>query len=202
MLRAAVLRDGVEHDRAGGLAPVCSRSDHGTDGCLCRAPWCALGVTVKVLPHWDELIVELDGAPVSQIVPAKPLGVDMGRVLAVTAVIDQICDGTLPAGAAQSALESAGRLPPACTLRFTLFAAAGAASLGVMFGTLDTASLLLIAVSAAIGALVRRWLSDFSHNPLAQPLCAAFVAGIMAAAAGYFQLSTRWELRAWHMPAS
>ncbi|MGY4427739.1 uncharacterized membrane protein YjjP (DUF1212 family) [Bradyrhizobium sp. F1.13.1] len=51
---------------------------------------CALGATVKVLPHWDELIVELDGAPVSQIVPAKPRGVDMGRVLAVTAVIDQI----------------------------------------------------------------------------------------------------------------
>ena len=69
----------------------------------------ALGVTVRVLPYWGELIVALDGAPVSQIVPAKPLGVDMGRVLAVTMVIDQICHGTLPAKAAQSALESAGR---------------------------------------------------------------------------------------------
>src|ERR1700730_11355390 len=49
----------------------------------------ALGVTVKVLPYWGELIVELDGAPLSQIVPAKPLSVDMGRVLAVTTVIDQ-----------------------------------------------------------------------------------------------------------------
>src|SRR5216684_346218 len=95
----------------------------------------ALGVTVKVLPYWGELIVELDGAPISQIVPAKPLGVDMGRVLAVTTVIDQVCHGTLSAKAAQSALESAGRLPPASTLRFTLFAAIGAASLGVIFGT-------------------------------------------------------------------
>jgi hypothetical protein len=69
----------------------------------------ALGVTVRVLPYWGELTVELDGAPISQIVPAKPLGVDMGRVLAVTTVIDQVCDGTLPAEAAQSALESAGR---------------------------------------------------------------------------------------------
>jgi uncharacterized membrane protein YjjP (DUF1212 family) len=148
----------------------------------------ALGVTVRVLPYWGELTVELDGAPVSQIVPAKPLGVDMGRVLAVTTVIDQICDGTLPAAAAQSALESAGRLPPASTLRFTLFAAIGAASLGVIFGTLDATSLLLIAASAAIGALVRRWLSGFSHNPLIQPLCAAFIAGVVAAA-GRFQLS-------------
>jgi hypothetical protein len=33
----------------------------------------ALGVTIKVLPDWGELTVELDGAPISQIVPAKPL---------------------------------------------------------------------------------------------------------------------------------
>jgi uncharacterized membrane protein YjjP (DUF1212 family) len=148
-----------------------------------------LGVTVRVLPYWGEIIVELDGAPLSQIVPAEPLGVDMGRVLAVTTVIDQICNGTLSAEAAQSALESAGRLPPASTLRFTLFAAIGAASLGVIFGTLDMTSLLLIAASAAIGALVRRWLSGFSNNPLIQPICAAFIAGVVAAAASRFQLS-------------
>jgi uncharacterized membrane protein YjjP (DUF1212 family) len=154
----------------------------------------ALGVTVKVLPYWGEIIVELDGAPISQIVPSKPLGVDMGRVLAVTTVIDQICHGALSAEAAQSSLESAGRLPPASTPRFTLFAAIGAASLGVIFGTLEATSLLLIAASAAIGALVRRWLSGFSHNPLIQPLCAALIAGVVAAAASRFQLSVATTL--------
>jgi uncharacterized membrane protein YjjP (DUF1212 family) len=149
-----------------------------------------LGVAVKVLPYWGELIVKVDGAPVSHIVPAKPLGVDMGRVLAVMSVIDQICHGELPAPAARSALESAGRLPPASTPRFTLFAAVGAASLGVIFATLDAASLLLIAASAATGALVRRWLSGFSHNPLIQPLCAALIAGVVAAAASRFQLTS------------
>jgi uncharacterized membrane protein YjjP (DUF1212 family) len=149
----------------------------------------ALGVTVRVLPYWGEITVELDGTPLSQIVPAKPLGVDMGRVLAVTTVIDQVCHGTLPAEAAQSALESAGRQPPASTPRFTCFAAIGAASLGVIFGALDATSLLLIATSAAIGALVRRWLSGYSNNPLIQPLCAAFIAGVVAAAASRFQLS-------------
>jgi uncharacterized membrane protein YjjP (DUF1212 family) len=148
-----------------------------------------LGLTVRVLPYWGELTVVFDSAPISQIVPAKPLGVDMGRVLAVTTVIDQVCRGKLPAGAAQSALEQAGRLPPASTPRFTLFAALGAASLGVIFGTLDATSLLVIAASAAIGALVRRWLSGFSNNPLIQPLCAAFIAGVVAAAASRFQLS-------------
>jgi uncharacterized membrane protein YjjP (DUF1212 family) len=149
----------------------------------------ALGVAVRVLPYWGELIVELEGAPVSQIVPARPLGVDMGRILALTTVIDQVCHGTLSAEAAPSVLQSAGRLPPASTLRFTCFAAIGAASLGVIFGALDAKSLLLIATSAAIGALVRRWLSGFSNNPLIQPLCAAFIAGLVAAAASRFQLS-------------
>jgi len=149
----------------------------------------ALGVTVRVLPYWDEIIVELDGAPLSQIVPAKPLGVDMGRVLAVTTVVDQICHGTLSAESAQSALESAGRLPPVSTRRFTLFAAIGAASLGIIFGAPDAISLLLIAATAAVGALVRRWLSGFSNNSLIQPLCAAFIAGIVAAVSSRFQLS-------------
>ncbi|GLR83612.1 threonine/serine ThrE exporter family protein [Bradyrhizobium iriomotense] len=149
----------------------------------------ALGLTVRVLPYWGELTVEIEGTPISQIVPAKPLGVDMGRVLAVTTVIDQVCNDKLSHDAAEPALISAGRLPPASTPRFTLFAALGAASLGVIFGALDTTSLLLIAASAAIGALMRRWLSAVSTNPLIQPLCAAFVAGVVAAAAGRFQLS-------------
>lgn len=156
----------------------------------------SLGVTVKVLPYWGEITVELNGGPISLIAAAKPLGVDMGRVLAVTTVIDQVCHGTLSVEAAQSALESAGRLPPASTPRFTCFAAIGATSLGIIFGTLDATSLLLIAASAAIGALVRRWLSGFSHNPLIQPLCAAFIAGVVAAAASRFQLSDAIALTA------
>ncbi len=154
----------------------------------------ALGVTGRGLPYWGELTVQLDGAPISQIVPAKPLSVDMGRVLAVTTVIDQICDRKLPAEAAKAALEQAGRHPPASTPRFVLFAAIGAASLGVLFGTLDAASLLLISISAAIGALVRRGLSGLSNNPLIQPLCAALIAGIVAAATSRFQLSVATAL--------
>jgi uncharacterized membrane protein YjjP (DUF1212 family) len=148
----------------------------------------ALGASVKVLPYWGELIVEIEGVP-AQIVPAKPLGVDMGKVLAVTTVVDQICGGTLPATSAQSALTSAGQLPPVSGPRLTLFAAIGAVSLGVIFGTLDATSLVLIAASAAIGAIIRRWLSSFIISPLIQPLCAAFIAGIVAAIAERYRLS-------------
>ena len=149
----------------------------------------ALGVPVTALPYWGQLTVEIDGTTLSKIVPAKPLGVDMGKVLAVTTVVDQVCDGKLEAAATRSALALAGRLPPASTLRFTLLAAVGAASLGVIFGVIDATSLLLIAASAAIGAFVRRWLSGFSGNPFIQPLCAATIGGAVAGAAGRLELS-------------
>ncbi|HMC10607.1 MAG TPA: threonine/serine exporter family protein, partial [Pirellulaceae bacterium] len=72
----------------------------------------ALGVPVTALPYWGQLTVEIDGTTLSKIVAVKPLGVDMGKVLAVTTVVDQVCDGKLEAGAARSALALAGRVPP------------------------------------------------------------------------------------------
>jgi len=143
----------------------------------------ALGVSVRVLPDWDKLTVELEGTSLSEIVATKPLGMDMNRVLAITAIVDRLCDGTLRAEEARPALLSAGGLPPVSTLHFTSFAAIGAVALGVIFGALDVASLMLIATSAALGALVRRRVSRFSSNPFIQPLCAALIAGIVAAGA-------------------
>ena len=149
----------------------------------------ALGLPLTVHPHWGELALQVEGTPFSEMVPAMPLGVDMGKVLAVMNVVDQVCDGTLPGEAARSALEAAGRLPPASTARFALFAAIGAASLGIIFGALDVASLLLIAASAGIGALARRGVAKLGGNPFVQPICAAAIAGIVAAASGRFHLS-------------
>jgi len=143
----------------------------------------ALGMSVRVLPDWDKLTIEIDGTSLLRILPAKPLGVDMNRVLAVTAVVDRLCDGTLRAEEARPALLLAGNLPPASTPRFTAFAAIGATSLGVIFGAFDPTSLILIAASATLGALVRRWLSGFSSSPFIQPLCAAIIAGAVAATA-------------------
>ena len=143
----------------------------------------ALGVSVRVLPDWDKLTVELEGTSLSEIVATKALGMDMNRVLAITAIVDRLCDGTLRAEEARPALLSAGSLPPVSTLHFTSFAAIGAVALGVIFGALDVASLMLIATSAALGALVRRRVSRFSSNPFIQPLCAALIAGIVAAGA-------------------
>jgi uncharacterized membrane protein YjjP (DUF1212 family) len=143
----------------------------------------ALGMPVKVLPDWDKLTVELEGTSLSEIVATKPLGMDMNRVLAITTIVDRLCDGTQRAEEARPALLSAGSLPTVSTLHFTAFAGIGAASLGVIFGALDSASLMLIAASAALGALVRRWISGFSSNPFIQPLCAALITGVVASTA-------------------
>src|SRR6266508_5281428 len=64
----------------------------------------ALGVPVSALPYWGQLTVEIDGTTLSKIVPVRQLGVDMGKVLAVTTVVDQVCDGKLEAGAARFSL--------------------------------------------------------------------------------------------------
>ncbi len=149
----------------------------------------ALGLPLALHTHWGELALYVEGTPFSKMVAAVPLGVDMAKVLAIMKIIDQVCDGTLPGDAARPALAAAEHLPPASTPRFALFAAIGAASLGVIFGTPDAASLLLIASSAGIGALVRRWLARLGGNPFIQPLCAAAIAGAVSAAAGRLQLS-------------
>ena len=82
----------------------------------------ALGVPVTLLPYWGELALRVDGTPLSDTVPATPLGVDTVKVLATIRIVDQIADGTLPGTAALAALAEVKRLRPAGTLRFALFA--------------------------------------------------------------------------------
>ncbi len=149
----------------------------------------ALGMPLTLHPHWGELALQVEGTPFSEMVPAKPLGVDMGKVLAAMKVVEQVCDGTLPGTQARAALAAAGHLPPAATPRFVAFAALGAAALGVIFGALDVPSLVLIALSAGIGALARRGLARLGGNPFIQPLCAAAIAGAVAAACSRWQLA-------------
>jgi uncharacterized membrane protein YjjP (DUF1212 family) len=143
----------------------------------------ALGVSLTLHPRWGELELRVDGTPYSAIAPAAPLGVNMTKALATMKIVDQVCEGALSGVAARSALEAVGHMGTVSTLRFALFAAIGAASMGVIYGVLDTASLLLIAFSAGMGALLRRWLATLGRNPFIQPLCAAAVAGAIGAIA-------------------
>jgi uncharacterized membrane protein YjjP (DUF1212 family) len=156
----------------------------------------ALGYRATLFPRWGELSIRIDGpfADLVEIIGADRAGVDMNKVMAASKVIDGICDGRLNAAAARSSLEEITRYTPVGVARFASLAAAGAAALGVIFGTVHWASLLLIAVSAGLGACLRRWLAGISHNLFLQPFCAALLAGAIGAAAVRLQLSSALRL--------
>jgi uncharacterized membrane protein YjjP (DUF1212 family) len=156
----------------------------------------ALGFRATVFPRWGELTVLINDGSGSrnEILAAAPSGVDMRKVAATIGVIDDVCDGCLDAAAARSALETIARFPPVSITRFALLAAAGAAALGVIFGATHPFSLLLIAISAGVGACLRRWLATISRNLFVQPLCAALLAGAVGAIAVRLQFSSALRL--------
>jgi uncharacterized membrane protein YjjP (DUF1212 family) len=152
----------------------------------------ALGVQATLLPRWGELVLQVGSR--CEVMAASPVGVDMGKVAATMRVADQVCEGLIAAEAVRPALEAIGRRPPVSVARFAIMAAAGAASLGVIFGAAHILSLILIAVSTGAGACLRRWLAGISHNLFVQPFCAALLAGAIGAVMVRLQLSTLQRL--------
>ena len=156
----------------------------------------ALGHQALLFPQWDEICIRIDG-PIGgphEIVDATPAGVDMNKVVATMKVIDDVCDGRINVTAARSTLETIARYPPVGIARFSLFAGAGAAALGVIFGTVHWHALILIAFSAASGGYLRRCLAGMSRNLFLQPFCAALLAGGIGAVAVRLQLSSALRL--------
>jgi uncharacterized membrane protein YjjP (DUF1212 family) len=156
----------------------------------------SLGLTVKILPRWGELQLEVEdgsGQFVSTTA-ADPAGVDMDRVSAAMRLVDDIGAGRLAPAAAAEAIAAIAKVPPAPTRLFTLAAAAGAVALAVIFGVEYFVAAVLIFVSAAAGAVLRRVLARYSTNLFLQPFCASLLAGVIGALAVRFQLSSSLRL--------
>ena len=156
----------------------------------------ALGYGAIVLPRWGEVHIRIEGLADHgwEIIAAAPAGVDMHKVIATMGVIDDVCAGRIDAVAARSSLDAIIRFPPVGVARFALFAAAGASALAVIFGAAHWVTLILIALSAGIGAYLRRRLGGLSRNLFVQPFSAALLAGIVGAAAVQLELSTTLRL--------
>ena len=155
-----------------------------------------LGLSAKVIPRWGELELQvgnLGTIPVA-IGAADPTGVDMDRVASAMRAIDEVSAGRIAPSAALKTIKAISQAPPAPTWQFTVAAAAGAASLSVIFGVQHVAAVLLIVASAAAGAVLRRTLAKYNTNPLLQPFCAALLAGIVGALAVQYQLSSSLRL--------
>jgi uncharacterized membrane protein YjjP (DUF1212 family) len=156
----------------------------------------ARGLHATIMPRWGELQLvagDRHGRLIAQAA-ADPAGVEMDRVASTMGAIEDITSGRLSHDAALKAIGDIARSPPAPTWLFTLAAAAGAVALAVIFGVEHFSAAILIFVSAGVGAILRRALSQVSANLFVQPFCAAVLAGIIGAVAVRYDLSSSLRL--------
>src|SRR5262245_8435878 len=155
-----------------------------------------LGLRAIIIPRWEELELKTtdgNGRRVS-IEAASPTGVDMGRVASAMRTIDDVGAGRLAPVAALETINTIAHAPPAPTWLLTLAAVVGAAALAVLFGIQHLSAMVLIIISAAGGAVLRRTLARYSTNTLLPPLCAALLAGVIGALAVRSELSSSLRL--------
>jgi uncharacterized membrane protein YjjP (DUF1212 family) len=155
-----------------------------------------LGVRARIIPHWGELDLETedkDGKLSTQIA-ANPSGVDMNRVASTMRAVEDAEAGRMPADVAAKTIAAIAKAPPAPTWLFALAAAAGAVALSVIFGIEHFAPMVLIVLSAGIGAVLRRAVARVGANPFIQPFCAALLAGVIGAIAVRYDLSSSLRL--------
>jgi uncharacterized membrane protein YjjP (DUF1212 family) len=156
----------------------------------------ALHLRASIMARWGELKLQAeDGhARIVSAIAADPVGVDMDRVDSAMRAMEGLGAGRLEAPAAMGVVDTISRVSPAPTPLFALAAAAGAVALAVLFGVQHLSASALIFVSAAIGAILRRRLAQYSANVFLQPFCAALLAGVIGALAVRYNLSSSLRL--------
>jgi uncharacterized membrane protein YjjP (DUF1212 family) len=155
-----------------------------------------LGLPASLMARWGELELRAAGQDADLIfqVAADPAGADMDRVAAAMRAIEDVGSGRLAPDAAMKAIGEISRRPAAPTWLFALAAGAGAVALSVIFGVDHISPTVLIFMSAAAGALLRRALGQVSANDFIQPFCAAILAGLIGAVAVRYDLSSSLRL--------
>jgi uncharacterized membrane protein YjjP (DUF1212 family) len=155
-----------------------------------------LGLHARLMVRWGELQLQAEhgDARLISTTAADPDGVNMNRVASAMRVVEELAARRLAPNAADEAIGAISRAPPVPTWLFTLAAGAGAVALAVLFGVQHLPAAVLVFVSAAAGAVLRRTLVKYSANILVQPFCAALLAGIVGALAVRYQLSTSLRL--------
>jgi uncharacterized membrane protein YjjB (DUF3815 family) len=112
----------------------------------------------------------------------------MRRVAAAMAVIDRAQDGPLDSGTVRRGLVAAQRESVSNVLIFSGACATGAGALAVIFGAQHPLTVLIAAVSAALGGLLRRGLGRLGVGTLTQAFAAALVAGLIGVAAVHLRV--------------
>ena len=156
----------------------------------------ALGMRASLAPRWGELRIEAEEGSETRAcqIEADPAGVDMDRVAAAMEAMQDVEAGRLDVDALPNAVAVISVRPPAPTWLFTLAAASAAVALAVIFGIQHWLPAVLIFVSAAAGAVLRRGLAHISANPFLQPFGAALLAGVVGGLATRAGLSSSLRL--------
>lgn len=147
-----------------------------------------------MLLEWDRIVVRTEERVA--IAEARPLGVDIDKVAATLAVVDRFSEGHMARADLGAAFAEIEARPPVSLTRFAIMAAAGAAALAVIFGAKFLTGLVVIALSAGLGACLRRAVAHVTDNPFAQPFCAALLAGAIGGIAFRFDASPQQYLLA------
>jgi uncharacterized membrane protein YjjP (DUF1212 family) len=155
-----------------------------------------LGLNIKVFPRWGELqLIAQEGATSTiSTVEANPTGVAMNRVASAMRLVDDLGNGRVTPAGAKEAISAIAQATRAPTWLFTLAAAFGAVALSIIFGLEHRVSGVLIFLSAAAGAILRRILARYSENVFLEPFTAALLAGIVGALAVRCHLSSSLQL--------
>ena len=156
----------------------------------------ALGIKATLFPTWGELFMQIDSThgTVLSAIAATPSNVSMNRVTATLRAIEAICEGRIMGAAAKEALAAASRRSPSNLYLFVLACLAGASALALIFGAIHLQSVALIALSAAMGALLRRGMARFGISSFLQVFSAALLAGFVGALAVRWQISSALRL--------
>ncbi len=146
-----------------------------------------LSTTSTLIPAWASLLLVGPHAA-TRVAAVSPTGISMRRVAAAMAVIDRAQDGPLDRDEVRRGLAAAQRESVSNTLIFSAACATGAGALAVIFGAQHPLTVLIAAVSAALGGLARRALGRFAAGILTQAFAAALIAGLIGVAAAQLRV--------------
>jgi uncharacterized membrane protein YjjP (DUF1212 family) len=154
-----------------------------------------LSVDTVLIPSWPMLTLSAEASRDTVLTePVSPTGINMRRVGALMRVIDRAQDGPLELRTVVRAVADAGSEKASSTVAFTLACATGAGALAVIFGAEHPLTVLLVAIGAATGGLLRRWLGNTGAGPLVQVFGAAVIAGAIGALATHLNLGASTAL--------
>lgn len=146
-----------------------------------------LGTTSTLIPSWASLLLVGPDAS-TRVAAVSPTGISMRRVATAMTIIDKAEDGPLDRDAVREGLAAAQRESISNTLVFSGACGTGAGALAVIFGAQHPLTVLIAAVSAALGGLARRGLARVGAGILTQAFAAALIAGLIGVAAVHLRV--------------